>query len=316
MKDKSADCFRKIFQDLMKKGKKCAPRGQTVIEIENYTYTLPPRARFCNFEARNVSKDYIKREFLWYLRGNKHDLEILDHASMWKGLVNQSNDTYQPWINSNYGQYVFAKVTDSADDSVKKSQFDAVVETLSNDVDSRRASIAILNQGHLLSTTNDVPCTYSLNFRIRENKLNMSVHMRSQDAVFGMGNDAPCFSFIHEMVYVALRDKTYPELKMGDYHHIADSFHVYERHFKAMEEIAGGSKYIPIEVPVISNSEEVSFLQNFIHLTYGQEQRAPIPRMLVTALKEYPDFKDMIATKAKSYQFSTWLTTFDKIQEK
>ena len=314
MKDKSADCFRKIFQDLMKKGKKCAPRGQTVIEIENYTYTLPARARFCNFEARNVSQDYIKREFLWYLRGNKHDLEILEHASMWKGLVNQA-DGY-PWINSNYGQYVFAKVFIEGDNPVEKSQFDAVVETLINDVDSRRASIAILNQGHLLSTTNDVPCTYSLNFRIRDNKLNMSVHMRSQDAVFGMGNDAPCFSFIHEMLYVVLRDKKYPELKLGEYHHIADSFHVYERHFRAMEAIAGGSAYVPIEVPLIANSDEVSFLQNFIHLTYGQEQRAPMPKTIVTALKAYPEFKEMIASKAKSYQFSTWLTTFDKIQEK
>src|SRR5574343_84396 len=197
--------FRQIFIDLATNGKEAAPRGQKIIEIENYSYTLPARVRFCNFESRKLNLDYVKREFLWYLRGNKMDKEILNHAKMWTDLVN-----YDGSINSNYGQYIFSKKAGQ-----KSSQFDYVVDALKKDKDSRRASIMILNRDHLLSTTRDYPCTYSLNFRIRDNKLNMTVHMRSQDAVFGMGNDAPCFSFIHEMIYVAVRDLAYPELEMG-----------------------------------------------------------------------------------------------------
>ena len=192
--------FRQIFKDLKASGKKFSPRGLEVIEIENYTYELPPYARFCNFAARKLNLDYIKREFLWYLKGDKFDLSILKYAKMWEGLVNADGS-----INSNYGQYIFHRGSD------ERSLFTYVLEELARDKDSRRASAVILRREHLLSETRDYPCTYSLNFRIRDDKLNMSVHMRSQDAVFGMGNDAPCFSFIHELVCQSLKWK-YPDL--------------------------------------------------------------------------------------------------------
>lgn len=270
----SAVVFQNIFRDLVQYGNKVSPRGQEVIEIENYFYTLPARVRFCNFEARKLNQNYIKREFLWYLRGDKKDLEILNYAKMWTDLVNDDGS-----INSNYGQYIFFN------DPGKISQFYYVINTLLNDKDSRRASIMILNKDHLLSQTKDYPCTYSLNFRIRDDKLNMSVHMRSQDAVFGMGNDAPCFSFIHEMVFAALRGPIYPDLQMGEYHHTTDSFHVYKRHFEVMEKIAYGDNYLEIDCPEISSASEVSFLEKLC-----RDQSQPIEA---------------------NYKFSRWLTTLN-----
>ena len=247
--------WRKIFKDVVVNGRYVSPRGKKVIEIEDYSYVLPPYVRFCNFVDRKLNMDYVRREFLWYLRGDRFDISITEHAKMWKGLVNADGG-----INSNYGQYVFGDV----------KQFDNVVKTLSDDRDSRRASIVILNSGHLSSETRDVPCTYALNFRIRQNDLNMSVAMRSQDAVFGMGNDAPAFSFIHEMVQVALT-RVYPELELGTYHHSANSFHVYERHFNMLERLSGHSldlwehcertPYVPVDCPRISSADEVDFLR-------------------------------------------------------
>ena len=119
----------------------------------------------------------------------------------------------------------------------------------------------ILNQEHLTSDTKDVPCTYSINFKIRNNELIMTVHMRSQDAIFGLGNDLPSFSIIHEMVYICLRD-IYSELKMGDYYHTVDSFHIYEKHFKFLG-LSESSEFVQVECPKILNSQEVNFLQKF-----------------------------------------------------
>jgi len=155
------------------------------------------------------------------------------------------------FINSNYGQYIFGDC----------KQFDNVIDTLKEDKDSRRASIVILSKEHLLSVTNDVPCTYSINFRIRKNKLNMTVRMRSQDAIYGIGNDAPTFSFIHEMMWNALKE-FYLELEYGMYHHSADSFHVYERHFKMLDKIVLNDKYEDVECPEISGPEEVKFIRS------------------------------------------------------
>lgn len=258
--------FDDIFLRVHSDGKLVRPRGLLVREAENFTYTLPPYVRFQNYASRKLNLSYLKREVAWYLKGDRLDTSILQHAKTWQGLVNEDGS-----INSNYGQYIFRTSIDASKfwgkrvfDKKISSQFDNVIDLLGDDKDSRRASIVILNSTHLLSDTKDVPCTYSLNFRIRDNKLNMSVHMRSQDAIFGMGNDAPAFSIIHEMVMNALKP-TYPTIELGNYFHVADSFHVYERHFGMLEKIIEGDEFTDVEVPRMSGPEEVKFLINDLH---------------------------------------------------
>lgn len=258
--------FRKIYRDVGA-GNLVSPRGQKVIEVEDYAYTLPPYARFANFEARKLKLGYVKKELLWYLKADPFDLSIVDAASLWQELPNQDGT-----INSHYGAHIFGQSQDFNHPAMSighslssRSQYANIINILLDDKDSRRASAVILNRAHLLNPkTKDFPCTYALNFRIRDNELKMSVHMRSQDAIFGMGNDAPAFSVIQEMIYVSLRDFAYPNLKLGQYHHIADSFHYYERHFEMVKEINNGSTFTPIEVPRIKDSSEVLYLLGLV----------------------------------------------------
>jgi thymidylate synthase len=238
--------FVQIYSDVSERGVICEPRGLKILEVENYTFELWPYVRFTNFESRKFKPDYVKKEFLWYLNGDKYDHSIYQHASIWKDITNADGSIY-----SNYGQYIFGE----------QNQFDNVVNTLSEDKDSRRASISILNVGHLKSITKDVPCTYSISFRIRNNYLNMSVRMRSMDAIFGFSNDVPCFSFIHEMMTETLKDK-YPDLRMGFYHHCADSFHVYERHFDMLKKLTSNDKFTLMTCPKINGIQEVSYLRS------------------------------------------------------
>jgi len=268
MKDLSEETFRYIYNRLLLNGRLSSPRGMKCLEVENFEYILPPRVRFANFESRKLSLDYIKREFLWYLNADKYDTSIEKYAKMWTTI--KSHDGV---INSNYGQYIFGE----------NGSFNYVVETLKHDKDSRRAVMIILNSSHLYISNPDVPCTYSLSFRIRDNKLNMSVRMRSQDAILGMGSDAPTFSFIHEMVYFTLLE-SYKDLIIGDYNHAADSFHIYERHFGMLKKICAKDKYEKINCPLILEYEEVKFL--IAH-----------------------DFKNI----PSQFKFSKWLNTFEKI---
>lgn len=238
--------FKNIFKKLREEGKYSSPRGLKIIECENFSYSLPPYVRFCSFESRKLNVEYIKKEFLWYLKGDRFDTSITKSASMWKQLVNDDGS-----INSNYGQYIF-----------KDGHFDRVANILRNDKDSRRAAFVILSNEHLKSETKDYPCTYSINFHIRENKLNMIVRMRSQDGIYGMGNDAPCFSFIHEMMFAELKD-VYKDLEYGVYYHSADSFHVYEKHFDLLEKLENDT-YNIVECPKITGKDEVDFLRKGI----------------------------------------------------
>jgi thymidylate synthase len=308
--------FRKIYADLAA-GQPVAPRGQDVLELENYTYELPAYARFANFEARKLKLDYIKTELRWYLRANPRDLSIQQHAATWRGLENPDSS-----INSNYGAHLFGmklnavSYTSRAVELTDHSQFDSVVEELLRDKNSRRASMAILSRNHVrhLDTIKDLPCTYALNFRIRNNELRMSVHMRSQDAIFGMGNDAPFFSMVQEMVYVSLRDLGYPELKMGSYHHIADSFHVYKRHFNMLNEINAGSPFTDIQMPKISGVAEVRHLvTTFYQHCPPNESSAHINAHEINNTMAGIDtfFKRLGQSRSGSAHgdFSTWLLT-------
>lgn len=222
--------FYEILSYLWDCGQECSPRGLRCKELTNFSYTLPGRVRFMCFDHRGLKMDYVKQELLWYLRGDKSDVSILRNAKMWEGLVNEDGS-----INSNYGQYIFHLPGDLYG---SQSNFFRVVHTLIKDRDSRRAAICILNNAHLDSDTKDYPCTCYLNFHIRDDQLHMYVRMRSQDAIFGMGNDAPCFSFIHELMWQVMRKQDgFETLRLGNYHHMADSFHVYERHYEMMEKI-------------------------------------------------------------------------------
>lgn len=242
IQEKTHEQFQAIFQDLKNHGKLSAPRGQRVLELEHYTYRLDPYVRFCSLPSRKLKLDYIKHEFLWYLKGDRFDLSILEKAKMWGTLIDSDGG-----INSNYGQYIFF-----TQPGERCSQYDNVLQLLRKDRDTRRASIVILRREHLLNAqSNDYPCTYVLNFRIRDNKLNMSVHMRSQDAVFGMANDAPAFSFIQEMIMMEMRKTNYP-VDLGYYHHTADSFHIYERHFEMLEQLITDPHAETVDCPMMT----------------------------------------------------------------
>lgn len=254
--------LKDIYKQLDIGGQLVCPRGMPVKEIEDFSHTFAPYVRFVAFKRRGLNLSYIKREFLWYLRGRRDDLSICDHASIWKSCVNSKGE-----INSNYGHYIFGEA---------RKGFNWVTDELIRDPDSRRASMPILGSEpeHLVSDVKDFPCTYALNFRIRDNRLNMSVHMRSGDAIYGLGSDLPIFSFIHEMVCVYLRD-TYAKLELGSYHHAVDSFHVYERHFAMLKDILNEpfEDFAMPECPRINDKAEV---ESLLHLDYTNLDGNPV----------------------------------------
>lgn len=233
--------WKRIFHDLQTKGLMLSPRGQKTLEIENYTVELDPlRDRFCSFDARNFSMKYLAGEFAWYLSGDRDDRRIEHYSSFWGTMRNEE----PPFYNSNYGHYFFTE-----------GQLDYCFATLIGDKDSRQACVNINRREVSMSSSKDKLCTNAVMFRIRDNKLNMTVQMRSNDVIFGLGYDAPMFCFIYEMLYVRLRD-VYPDLEIGRYFHTSGSFHIYERHFEMMEQILSGSPYTAHNFPRLQSADE------------------------------------------------------------
>lgn len=240
-----------IFNALKKNGRLLSPRGQKTIEIEDFCVEFDPlRDTFCTFTERNLSLRYLAGEFAWYLGGDRNDLRIEEYSSFWKQLKNDTSKGDAAY-NSNYGHYFF-----------KEGQYGNAVWSLKTDKDSRQACIMINRREVLMSDSKDKLCTNAVMFRIRDNKLNMTVQMRSNDVIFGLGIDAVMFGWIYEMMLCDLR-QYYPDLQSGRYFHTAASFHIYERHFEMMDAIIGngGQNYEAHDWPLIKDHFEVSRLR-------------------------------------------------------
>lgn len=235
-----------------------APRGLRTKNVRNMAVQLDGRwSVLTSFRARNFNLNYAKQEWLWYLRADKFDDSIEQHATMWKKLKQADGSYY-----SNYGQYMFGH-RDYHHVSSQPSQFEYCADQLLKDPDTRRASMTLLQPYHLYDGNTDLVCTYAINFTIEDNVLHMTVMMRSNDVIFGFTNDAFCFSQLHKFMYVCLR-KRMPTLEIGNYTHFTNSMHVYERHFDMIRNIVtdGIDGYQHIEVPEPTYEEVADLVRN------------------------------------------------------
>lgn len=235
-----------LYRVLNIKGAWTSARGESALEIENFTYTCAPFVRFNSFEGRNFNLKYLKREMAWYLKADPHDLSIAEHAAQWGKIVLNGK------LNSNYGSYWFGKY------GVRFIQ-----QTLTRDPMSRRAVIPMYGSDidHMDPEAKDVPCTLAIEFRIRNGKLNMRAIMRSQDILWGMANDLPTFSFLQEIVANLLT------VEMGTLTVSAGSFHVYESRMEMFNSILYTNKHVPIEdkPPRISRYEAHLLMEKSIN---------------------------------------------------
>lgn len=236
----NAETWLDMFEHTLTEGKSVNPRGQQILELEDFQLTFDPRYPFMGFDARKYNVFYFKREMIWKLGANRFDDSIKNHAKMWESVQNMDGS-----FNSNYGQYWFGE----------QQGFFSVIGELLRDKDSRRAIVPMLSRNHMTPETRDTVCTESVAFRIRDDVLNMSVHMRSSDQIFGLGTDMPTFSFLFFLVYKVLKD-AYPMLQVGSVTITAMSSHIYARHFDMVKQIIKdeliGYKYIDLPVPTSS----------------------------------------------------------------
>lgn len=237
------EIFKKSFDTVMSVGETSCPRNSLIKELRNVTLTLKnPLNNVVSVKNRNINKKYLVYEFIWYLMAEQDKTAsdmICSHAKFWDTLRNPDGS-----LNSNYGHYFFAPMDEVlpteeeykpiSDYYAIHSQYEWIIDTLSKDKDSRQAVVNINNIYHKAHPTKDFPCTTAMQFMIRDNKLHLTVTMRSTDLVLGYCNDVFQFTMFQEMVYNELQN-VYPELEIGEYTLFTTSLHIYERHFSMMD---------------------------------------------------------------------------------
>jgi thymidylate synthase len=243
------DCFDDVYTDVMLKLVEnpehvCRPRGQLIKEVLGATLVVEnPRARLILCPTRKANYGFATGEFLWYWTG-KEDLETMLYYS--KRLREFSDDGQT--LNSAYGLRIrHQRYDQQADPPRFPTQWDVCRETLIADHDSRRALMLINRPEDQVRAqgpggSKDVPCTLSLQFFIRDKKLDLHVNMRSNDAVWGLVNDLYSFTLFQECMLEELRcSNDLEDLELGRYVHHAGSLHLYERHFEMASEYIDSS---------------------------------------------------------------------------
>lgn len=247
------EAFLKIANKLLDKPTfQVNPRGWGTYELPNVFIEIKnPFDRFITNKHRKLSLDYLVGEWVWYHRGSGKLNEINCYSTFWNNVSDNGED-----VTSCYGKMIYKQ----RHSKTLLSQWETLIRTLKNDMNSRRAILLICNPNHLLLETNDVPCTLSLNFFIRDNKLFLTANMRSNDLVFGFSYDVPIFTLLQEKLLLELKE-FYPSLEMGSYFHFVTSMHFYGKHKKMLNEITSSpDDNTLISVPFMQKPSENQLL--------------------------------------------------------
>ena len=160
-------------------------------------------------KEREWNLKYAQSEWMWYMSGDPSVEKLGDIygkiPKIWKRMADEKG-----LVNSNYGYQMY-----------RNDQLYYVAAKLAENPNTRQAAISIYDcKEHGLYKT-DTPCTYAIQFTVLNNRLNMSVYMRSNDLWYCFCNDQYQFSCIQQMV------SEMSGYDIGTYYHHAHNLHLY-----------------------------------------------------------------------------------------
>ena len=178
--------------------------------IFNCGFTLQaPAENHITNKLRDWKHDYAEAEWQWYLSGDP-SIDKLGKIygkipPIWERMADAKRE-----VRSNYGWQWN-----------REDQLDQVIQKLKDKPDTRHAVVSIYDGKEIDRYRYDTPCTYAVQFTLINNKLCMSVYMRSNDLWYGFCNDQYCFSMLQKLVAERL------SIDVGWYYHHAHNMHIY-----------------------------------------------------------------------------------------
>lgn len=222
------------------------PRGFTCKEIIAPQLVLRnPLNSLTALKSRKLNYAFATIEKFTYLsQVSKPDVITLYNKQMSKFINEETKDFDAP-----YGTRIKTN-----------EQLEYCYQELKRDHDSRRAVIMI-HQPIDCRVTKDSACTLSLQFLIRNGKLDMVATMRSNDIILGTFYDIPAFCFIQQVMAYWLG------VEIGMYIHQPASLHYYSDFQPMVEELLSNDEVINERVALpewrISHDDTPAALDEF-----------------------------------------------------
>ena len=233
--DNPTELYFKALNDLVVSGEECSPRGKLIKELRPAAIGFSnPLNRVTFLGSRRINGFFQLAESLWILSG-RADAEWLSSFNI--NMMQFSDDG--KWFNAPYGERLRTWGKNALHNVLINpldQMADAYIKML-NDKDTRQAVMVISNPSfdNSVYTVNengrDIACNLVVTFKIRKDKLDMTVFNRSNDLNWGTFGANLCqFSTIQETMLSWLKnsgEKEFSKLEIGTYYQITDSLHIY-----------------------------------------------------------------------------------------
>ena len=172
-------------------------------------YIQNPLDNHITHKQRDWKLEYAEAEWQWYLSGDRNIKKLGKLYGKIPPIWQRMADSFGN-VMSNYGwQWQ------------RNHQIDYVVGKLREQPNTRHAAISIYDGKEFERYRKDTPCTYAIQFTRLNDKLNMSVYMRSNDIWYGFCNDQYQFSMLQKIIADRL------SIDVGWYYHHAHNMHLY-----------------------------------------------------------------------------------------
>lgn len=147
-----------------------------MLEIQSLTYEVanPASYQFANKEIGRLDYDYADKFYQWMISGSTDNESLIkDYPNIARFMEKPKSPDLPANFNTFYGPRIL-------------EQLPHIIKELKDHPDTRRAVISILDKSDALlldkpDETLEFPCCDSATFSIREGKLNVHLHMRSQN---------------------------------------------------------------------------------------------------------------------------------------
>lgn len=238
---------------LLNKGVKRETRGFACYELPEpvIVQIVNPCARIITVPERNWNKYLPFAESLWIASG-RNDVEMSSYYC--SNIRNYSDD--EIWMRGGYGPRIrrynngiedykisFPQKQDNT--KIEIDQFKFIVDSFKKDEFTRQAIIDLGDpikdcfQNGVKKETKDFPCTRSIQFlRGVDGKLNLYVHMRSNDFFYG-ATGVNMFNYMFMLEYFA----GILGYEIGSYYHLVNNLHFYDYSKEKIERLSKVTLY-------------------------------------------------------------------------
>jgi thymidylate synthase len=196
-----------VIEEIQAHGDHIHPTKGEAIELTGVLLEVTdPRARLSRTETRGKPYSCLG-ELCWYL-SKANDLASISYYI----------PAYRQYAD---GDIIFGGYGPRLFDFRGLNQLANVTDALRKRPQTRKAVIQLFDAQDIVEEHEDIPCTCTLQFMIRRDKLHMFTNMRSNDVWLGLSHDVFCFTMLQEIVARSLA------VELGAYKHAVGSLHLY-----------------------------------------------------------------------------------------